>query len=197
MQLFVLSLMFAHNRWGSTADLPYASDALALLDQLQNKEAHNGGVVMGIGSAFEAESHLVREEPTLANAGYTTRSALQMPAAYWYWGQATGNPFWSGCRQRVTRAPREGRRCRHRPVADAQLLRWHTGRGLARLHPAGLSDSAQLGARRALAQRRSGPGSGHARQPRARFLLRPRHRHVRTNLHHRWHSRSRPIARRH
>jgi len=94
MQLFVLTLMFAHNLWGSTADLPYASDALALLDQLQNKEAHNGGVVMGIGSAFEAESHLVREEPTLANAGYTTRSSLEMPAAYWYWGQATGNPFW-------------------------------------------------------------------------------------------------------
>lgn len=95
MQLFALSLMFAHARWHSTADMPYESDALALLDVLKNKEAENGGVVAGIGSAFSAEKFLVREDPTLADAGFTTRSSLQMPAAYWYWGQATGMPFWT------------------------------------------------------------------------------------------------------
>ena len=95
MQHFVLALMLANGRWQSTPEMPYATDALALLDLLQNKEARNGGVVMGIGSAFDARTHLVREEPTLADAGFTTRSALEMPAAYWYWGQATGNPFWS------------------------------------------------------------------------------------------------------
>jgi oligosaccharide reducing-end xylanase len=94
MQHFVLALMLANSRWHSTPEMPYASDALALLDLLQNKEAENGGVVMGIGSAFDARSHLVREEPTLADAGFTTRSALQMPAAYWYWQAATGSAFW-------------------------------------------------------------------------------------------------------
>jgi oligosaccharide reducing-end xylanase len=95
MQNFVLALMLANGRWHSTADMPYESDALALLDALLNKELDNGGVVNGIGSGFSREKYLVREEPTLADAGFTTRSSLQMPAAYWYWAKATGMPFWS------------------------------------------------------------------------------------------------------
>ncbi|HET7539628.1 MAG TPA: glycosyl hydrolase family 8 [Polyangiaceae bacterium] len=95
MQQFVLALMLASGRWHSSTDMPYASDALTLLDALQNQELHNGGVKGGIGSAFSANDFLVREEPSLADAGYTTRSSLQMPAAYWYWAQATGNPFWN------------------------------------------------------------------------------------------------------
>jgi oligosaccharide reducing-end xylanase len=89
----VLALIFAHNRWQSSGAHPYASDALSLLDVLQNKERDNGGVVEGIGSAFDATTHLVREEPILTAAGYT-RSALEMPASYELWAQATGNAFW-------------------------------------------------------------------------------------------------------
>jgi oligosaccharide reducing-end xylanase len=104
MQSFVLALMLANglvasNQWPRTADLPYAGDAIALLDVMLNKERANGGVKMGIGSAFSADAHLVREEPALADAGYTTRSSLQMPAAYWYWAKATGNPFWNDAAQ--------------------------------------------------------------------------------------------------
>lgn len=95
MQLFVLTLMLAHARWGSTPDMPYESDALQLLDALKNKEAENGGVKDGFGSAFSPDTFLVREDGLLADAGFTTRSSLQMPAAYWYWGKATGMPFWS------------------------------------------------------------------------------------------------------
>jgi len=51
--------------------------------------------VNGVGSAFSADKYLVREDAMLADAGFTTRSSLQMPAAYWYWGKATGMPFWS------------------------------------------------------------------------------------------------------
>lgn len=102
MQQFVLALMFADGRWHSTTVQPYASDALALLDVLQNKELENGGVkpiddggvMQDVGSAFDPTTHLVREEPTVAAAGYT-RSALEMPAAYELWAQATGNTFWS------------------------------------------------------------------------------------------------------
>jgi oligosaccharide reducing-end xylanase len=84
MQHFVLALMLADARWRSTTDAPYAKDAIVLLDLLQN----------GIGDMFDSETHLVREEPLLALPDYT-RSSLEMPAAYWYWGEATGNPFWS------------------------------------------------------------------------------------------------------
>jgi oligosaccharide reducing-end xylanase len=103
MQMFALALIFAHDRWGSTSTLPYASDALALLDALQNKELENGGlmevtdedgVVENVGSAFDPTTHLVREEPTGAAAGYH-RSSLEMPAAYELWAQATGNAFWN------------------------------------------------------------------------------------------------------
>lgn len=95
MQHFVLALMLAHARWHSSSDLPYESDALALLDALKNKEAENGGILNGVGSAFSSEAALVREEPVLADAGFTTRSSLQMPAAYWYWEKATTMPFWN------------------------------------------------------------------------------------------------------
>ncbi|MEI9950435.1 MAG: glycosyl hydrolase family 8 [Pseudomonadota bacterium] len=94
MQQFVLALMLANNRWQSSTAQPYANDALALLDLLQNKEVANGGVVAGIASAFDPTTHLVREEPTLAAAGYT-RTALEMPAVYELWAQATGNAFWN------------------------------------------------------------------------------------------------------
>jgi len=94
MQQFALALLFAHGRWHSSASAPYASDASTLLDLLQNKEQLNGGVVDGIGSAFDPTTRLVREEPTAAAAGYT-RSALEMPASYALWAQATGNGFWS------------------------------------------------------------------------------------------------------
>jgi len=83
MQQFVLALMLANSRWGTTTAMPYARDALDLLDLLQN----------GVGGTFDAETHLVREEPSLDPVNYT-RSSLEMPAAYWYWAQATGNPFW-------------------------------------------------------------------------------------------------------
>ena len=103
MQMFALALIFAHNRWGSSSAMPYAGDARALLDALQNKELENGGlmevededhVVESVGSAFDPTTRLVREEPTGAAAGYH-RSALEMPAVYELWAQATGNPFWS------------------------------------------------------------------------------------------------------
>ena len=99
MQHFVLALMLAHGRWHSTADMPYESDALTLLDAFLNKEAQNNGVVNGVGNAFSIEDFLVREEPTLADAGFTTRSSLQMPASYWYWEKATGMPFWRSAAQ--------------------------------------------------------------------------------------------------
>jgi oligosaccharide reducing-end xylanase len=84
MQQFVLALMLADTRWHSSTEMPYAKDAILLLDLFQN----------GIGDTFDKATYLVREAPALALASFT-RSSLEMPAAYWYWGEATGNPFWS------------------------------------------------------------------------------------------------------
>jgi oligosaccharide reducing-end xylanase len=84
MQQFVLALMLADSRWHSTSGTAYAKDAIALLDRLQN----------GIGGTFDETTYLVREQPSLAPPNYT-RSSLEMPAAYWYWAEATGNSFWS------------------------------------------------------------------------------------------------------
>ena len=81
MQQFALALVLANGRWPSAS---YSHDALAILDQLQH----------GIGDPFDAKTHLVREEPKLVPPEYT-RSALEMPGAYWLWAQATGDSFWT------------------------------------------------------------------------------------------------------
>jgi len=91
MEQFATALIFANDRWGGGS---YASDGAALLDVLVNKERRNGGVLSGVTSAFDATTALVREQPTLSAAGYT-RAALQIPAMYDLWAQASGNAFWT------------------------------------------------------------------------------------------------------
>jgi len=93
MQQIALSLMFANDRWHSTPAMPYASDALALLDALQNQTTLTGSDAGDLVSVFDPATHLVREAPTVGQAGYT-RSALEIPAYYELWWQATGNEFW-------------------------------------------------------------------------------------------------------
>ncbi len=95
MEQFVTALLFASDRWDPTGAASYASDASRLLDLLQNKELENGGVVSGVTSVFDPTTQLVREQPAVAEAGYT-RSALEIPAMYELWAQAAGNAFWSG-----------------------------------------------------------------------------------------------------
>src|SRR5450432_851938 len=91
MEQFVTALLFANDRWhGGT----YANDASLLLDSLQNKERENGGVSSGTTSVFDPTTGLVREQPAVADSGYT-RSALEIPAMYELWAQASGNAFWT------------------------------------------------------------------------------------------------------
>jgi oligosaccharide reducing-end xylanase len=94
MEQFVTALLFANDRWGNGGAVPYAKDASTLLDLLQNKERENGGASSGTTSAFDEATSLVREQPTVATAGYT-RSALEIPAMYELWAEASGNAFWS------------------------------------------------------------------------------------------------------
>jgi len=94
MEHFVTALLFANDRWNAGSGGSYANDASNLLDVLANKERENGGVSSGTTSVFDPTTGLIREQPIVASAGYT-RSALEIPAMYELWAQASGNPFWT------------------------------------------------------------------------------------------------------
>jgi oligosaccharide reducing-end xylanase len=89
MQLFLTALLFANDRWGNGT---YATDAGQLLTLLRHAD-DSDSAIPAIG-VFDPTTYLVREQPLLSTAGYT-RSALEMPAMYALWAQASGDSFWS------------------------------------------------------------------------------------------------------
>lgn len=91
-QMFVMSLIFAHDRWG-TADIDYGADALAILDVMLHKEDHNDGS-SAVTNTFDDETLLVFDVPSI-DAASRTRPSILMPAFYELWTQATGNPFFA------------------------------------------------------------------------------------------------------
>lgn len=96
LQMFAMALVFAHDRWRTSAlgNIDYEADALALLDVMLNKERANGGIVDGITNTFDAETSLVFDEPK-TTAASRTRPSILMPAFYELWAQATGNAIFS------------------------------------------------------------------------------------------------------
>jgi len=96
LQMFAMALIFAHDRWRTSAvgNINYEADALGLLDVMLNKERSNGGIVDGITNTFDAETSLVFDEPKTSVA-WRTRPSILMPAFYELWAQATGNTFFS------------------------------------------------------------------------------------------------------
>jgi oligosaccharide reducing-end xylanase len=105
-QQFLMSLIFAHGRWGSKcraplapegcvpSDIDYEAEALALFDILRNKEEMNGGIKGGATNTFDHETKLVFDVPNQKAATFT-RPAIEMPAYYALWAQATGDPFYT------------------------------------------------------------------------------------------------------
>ena len=95
LQQMLMALVFAHGRWGSdTGGVDYESAALELFDLIRNKEQMNGGIVEGVTDTFDAETKLVFDFPNTSTASYT-RPALEMPAFYELWAQATGDSFYA------------------------------------------------------------------------------------------------------
>jgi oligosaccharide reducing-end xylanase len=100
LQQFVMSLIFAHDRWqangpdASVDTINYEADVWMLLDTMRFKERDNGGVVGGITNTFDSVTHLVFNEPLTTSSNFTKPSA-EMPAYYELWAQATGDSFWS------------------------------------------------------------------------------------------------------
>ncbi len=94
-QELALALLFAHGRWGSkTGDIDYGSEALQLLAVLWHKEQENGGVVDGVTNAFDADTSLVVDEPTVDRAR-ATRPDNVKPGYYALFARATADERWS------------------------------------------------------------------------------------------------------
>jgi oligosaccharide reducing-end xylanase len=92
---FVMALLLANDRWGSTGSINYGADALGLFHTLRHKEDDNGGVVDGVTDTFDATAMLAFDLPDVSAAG-ETRPAIEMPGYYNLWAQATADPFWTG-----------------------------------------------------------------------------------------------------
>lgn len=94
LEQFVMALLLANDRWGSTAANNYAADALALFHTLRHKQDDNGGVTAGVTDSFDATQMLAFDFPDVASAG-VTRPSIEMPGYYTLWEEATADPFWT------------------------------------------------------------------------------------------------------
>ena len=94
MEQFVMALIFAHDRWGTTGASAYDQDALALLEVLRHKQDQNGGIVDSVTDAFDDSTALPYDVPDVTAAG-VTRPSIEMPGYYQLWAEATGDPFWT------------------------------------------------------------------------------------------------------
>ncbi|HEV8550355.1 MAG TPA: glycosyl hydrolase family 8, partial [Polyangiaceae bacterium] len=100
LQQFAMSLIFAHDRWGSDGDIDYEADALDILNVMRRKEEMNGGVIDNVTNTFDAETQLAFDIPNTDHASITRPSAL-MPAYYELWSIATGDSFWSDAAEKA------------------------------------------------------------------------------------------------
>jgi len=91
-QQFTMSLIFAHDQWGSDGELDYEADALALLDVMRHKAEEAVAMGSNVTNTFDTETKLVFDEPR--QAVVYTRPSQVMPAYYELWAQATGDEFW-------------------------------------------------------------------------------------------------------
>lgn len=89
LQMFAMSLIFAHDRWKDVADIDYGADALDVLHVMLHKEEDNTGS-SDVTNTFDDETQLVFDVPSVAAAS-RTRPSILMPAFYELWTQATGN----------------------------------------------------------------------------------------------------------
>jgi oligosaccharide reducing-end xylanase len=95
LEQFVMALLFANDRWGSTTGaIDYGSDVKTLLTLMRHKQDQNGGVVDGVTDVFDGATGLPYDVPDVSSANQTRPSVL-MPAYYDLWAQATGDPFWT------------------------------------------------------------------------------------------------------
>jgi oligosaccharide reducing-end xylanase len=94
LQQFVMSLIFAHERWGSEDGIDYERDTFDVVEVMLHKQDQNGDTEEGATNTFDTESKLVFDVPN-RNAASRTRPSILMPAYYELWGKATGEAFFT------------------------------------------------------------------------------------------------------
>lgn len=95
MQHFLMALLLANDRWGTTAGgADYAGGAKDLLTVMRHKQDQNGGVSNGVTDVFDDTTGLVFDLPTVTLTGQT-RPSIEVPAFYDRWAEAAGDPFWT------------------------------------------------------------------------------------------------------
>jgi len=97
LQQMTMALIFAHDRYtrtGAPMTVDYQADAKRLLTLMRHKQDENHGIVAGVTDTFDAGAQLAFDVPDVSAAG-VGRPAIEMPAYYELWAQATGDPFWT------------------------------------------------------------------------------------------------------
>jgi oligosaccharide reducing-end xylanase len=89
LEMFLMSLIFAHDRW-PVADIDYGADALDIVDVMLHKQDPDDN--SDVTNTFDDETQLAFDVPSVSAAS-RTRPSILMPAFYELWTQATGNPF--------------------------------------------------------------------------------------------------------
>ena len=66
----VTALIFAHDRWGSTAGrVDYEAGAVDLLTVMRHKEDENGGIVDGVTDTFDSDDRASVRPPRRGGGG--------------------------------------------------------------------------------------------------------------------------------
>ena len=95
LQQIATALLLARGRWkAAPGTIDYGREAQNLLDIIRYKQEYNCGIVDGVTGTFDPGSNLVYDLPSVDSAN-TSRPAVEMPAYYELWRQATGDVFWS------------------------------------------------------------------------------------------------------
>jgi oligosaccharide reducing-end xylanase len=95
LQQFVMSLIFAHDRWQSNGAIDYERDVFDIIDVMLHKQEQNdGNTEESATNTFDTESKLVFDVPK-REAASRTRPSILMPAYYELWAAATGNAYFT------------------------------------------------------------------------------------------------------
>jgi endo-1,4-beta-D-glucanase Y len=90
----VTALLLAEARWGNGEGIfDYGEEARDVLDAFRTKETQNRGIVDGVINQFDAVGLPVKT-PDEEFADQVT-SEILMPGYFEYWGQRTGEEFWT------------------------------------------------------------------------------------------------------
>lgn len=96
LEQFLMAMLVAHLRWGSTdtAHPNHEAEALGIFSLLRHKVIDNGGIVGGVTNSFDSDAKLMYDAPDNGGQRFQ-RTALSIPGYFDIWAMATGDSFYS------------------------------------------------------------------------------------------------------